>query len=60
MKKLGSYKGFEISVVVISDNNQKYTGYVATRTGIRIESPSNNPLNRRALKQSINELISKR
>ena len=60
MKKLGSYKGFEISVVVITDNNRKYTGYIATKTGIRIESPIDTPLNRRALKQSINELISKR
>lgn len=59
MKKLGSYKGFQISIVEIKEGDKAFNGYIAIRTGMTIESPIDNPLNRRALKQAINETLSK-
>lgn len=59
MKKLGSYKGFQISIAEIKDGDKVFTGYMATTRGMTIESPIDTPLNRRALKQAINETFNR-
>jgi len=58
MSNSQQYKGFSISYDTIRDGNEQYTGLVAKRSGIRIESPQNNRNNYSAVCKSIDELKS--
>lgn len=52
-----SYKGFLITTGIISQDENGYTGLIASRPGIKIESPFSDPLNIEGMEQAIDEFL---